>query len=196
MIDLAGKTIVLASQSPRRKELLGNLDIPFDVRVKDTDESFPTELPVEDVAYFLAKKKAMAFLEELDEDTLLIAADTVVVVRGKVLNKPQTREEALDMLRLLSGTVHEVFTGVAFAYQGKVYADIDSAQVTFRKLEQAEMEYYVDRYRPYDKAGAYGIQEWIGYVGIEKLEGSFYTVMGLPVHMVYGWVRRLIGTHR
>lgn len=196
MIDLGGKKVVLASQSPRRKELLGNLDIPFEVRVKDTDESFPSELPVEDVAYFLAKKKASAFLEELEEDTLLIAADTVVIVRGKVLNKPGSREEALEMLKLLSGTTHQVCTGVAFAYQGKVYADIDTAQVSFRKLEQAEMEYYVDRYRPYDKAGAYGIQEWIGYVGIEKLEGSFYSVMGLPVHMVYGWIRRLVVSHR
>lgn len=196
MIDLAGKKVVLASQSPRRKELLGNLDIPFEVRVKDIDESFPTELPVEDVAYFLAKKKAMAFVEELDDDTLLIAADTVVIVRGKVLNKPESREEALEMLKLLSGTTHQVCTGVAFAYQGKVYADVDTAHVSFRKLEQAEMEYYVDRYRPYDKAGAYGIQEWIGYVGIEKLEGSFYTVMGLPVHLVYGWIRRLVVSHR
>ncbi|GHB27666.1 Maf family nucleotide pyrophosphatase [Mongoliitalea lutea] len=196
MIDLGGKKVVLASQSPRRKELLGNLDIPFEVRVKDTDESFPSELPVEDVAYFLAKKKASAFLEELEEDTLLIAADTVVIVRGKVLNKPGSREEALEMLKLLSGTTHQVCTGVAFAYQGKVYADIDTAQVSFRKLEQVEMEYYVDRYRPYDKAGAYGIQEWIGYVGIEKLEGSFYSVMGLPVHLVYGWIRRLGVSHR
>ncbi|UJP64753.1 Maf family nucleotide pyrophosphatase [Mongoliitalea daihaiensis] len=196
MIDLAGKKIILASQSPRRKELLANLDIPFEVRVKGTDESFPSELPVEDVAYFLAKKKAMAFMEELEEDTLLITADTVVIVRGKVLNKPRNREEALEMLRLLSGTSHQVCTGVAFAYQGKVYADIDAAQVYFRTLEQAEMEYYVDRYRPYDKAGAYGIQEWIGYVGVEKIEGSFYTVMGLPVHLVYRWVRRLIVSHR
>lgn len=196
MIDLGGKKVVLASQSPRRKELLGNLDIPFEVRVKDTDESFPSELPVEDVAYFLAKKKASAFLEELEEDTLLIAADTVVIVRGKVLNKPGSREEALEMLKLLSGTTHQVCTGVAFAYQGKVYADIDTAQVSFRKLEQAEMEYYVDRNRPYDKAGAYGIQEWIGYVGIEKLEGSFYSVMGFPVHLVYGWIRRLVVSHR
>lgn len=196
MIDLGGKKVVLASQSPRRKELLGNLDIPFEVRVKDTDESFPSELPVEDVAYFLAKKKASAFLEELEEDTLLIAADTVVIVRGKVLNKPGSREEALEMLKLLSGTTHQVCTGVAFAFQGKVYADIDTAQVSFRKLEQAEMEYYVDRNRPYDKAGAYGIQEWIGYVGIEKLEGSFYSVMGFPVHLVYGWIRRLVVSHR
>ncbi|MGY6522747.1 MAG: Maf family nucleotide pyrophosphatase [Mongoliitalea sp.] len=196
MIDLAGRKIILASQSPRRKELLARLDIPFEVHVKDTDESFPSELPVEDVAYFLAKKKAAAFLEELDEDSLLIAADTVVVVRGKVLNKPATREEALEMLRLLSGAAHEVFTGVAFAYKGKIYADMDSAKVYFRKLELDEMEYYVDRYRPFDKAGAYGIQEWIGYVGVEKIEGSFYTVMGLPVHLVYGWIKRLIITHR
>lgn len=179
------KKIILGSQSPRRSELLKVLDVPFAVRSLDISEDFPPDLPLISVAGFLAMKKGMAFLQTLASDELLITADTVVVAADRVLNKPATSEEAHSMLTLLSGKKHQVITAVYMMDHQKQVLIEDSAWVFFNPLSQAEISYYIETYRPYDKAGGYGIQEWIGYVGIEKIEGSFYTVMGLPVHRVY-----------
>lgn len=182
---IARKKLILGSQSPRRSELLKVLDVPFSVRSLDVPEDFPTDLPLSTVAAYLAKKKGMAFLPTLASDELLITADTVVVAENQLLNKPTSAEEALSMLTLLSGRKHQVITAVYLMDQHKQVLIEDTAWVYFNPLSHAEISYYIETYRPYDKAGGYGIQEWIGYVAIEKIEGSFYTVMGLPVHRVY-----------
>jgi septum formation protein len=184
MIKL-NKKIVLASKSPRRKALLEGLDLSFTVRTKDTAEEFPSDLPVLKVASYLSKIKADAMLHDLAENEIMICADTVVLVGERILNKPETRKDAITMLIQLSGKVHKVITGVTIMdrYNYKTFDDI--AEVYFKELTPGEIEYYVDKYNPIDKAGAYGIQEWIGFAAVEKIEGSFYTVMGLPVHKVY-----------
>jgi septum formation protein len=179
------KNIILASQSPRRQELLKGLDISFQVKTKEVDESYPNELQPREVAIFLARKKAQAYLHFLTEDDLLITADTVVITEGKLLEKPGTRKEAIDMLRQLSGKKHEVVTGVSMMDTHKTISFDDHTEVHFAELNDAEIEYYIDRYKPFDKAGSYGVQEWIGYVAVYKMVGSFYNVMGLPVHKVY-----------
>lgn len=179
------KKIILGSQSPRRSELLKALDIPFTVRTLHVEEDFPTDLSHTSVAAYLAMKKGQAFYHTLAEDELLITADTVVVAENQLLNKPASAEEAHSMLSLLSGKKHQVITAVYMIDRHKEVLIEDAAWVYFNPLSSSEIAYYVDKYRPYDKAGAYGIQEWIGYVAIEKIEGSFYTVMGLPVHRVY-----------
>ena len=182
---IANKKIILGSQSPRRSELLKVLDIPFIVRSLDVPEDFPRNLPLSTVPAYLAKKKGMAFLPTLASDELLITADTVVVAEHQILNKPSSVEEARSMLLLLSGRKHQVITAVYLMDQHKQILIEDSALVYFNPLSDAEISYYIEVYRPFDKAGGYGIQDWIGYVAIEKIEGSFYTVMGLPVHRVY-----------
>lgn len=185
------KKIILGSASPRRRELLSGLDIPFTV---DTGNSF-VEGPVnfEDPAQVpmaMAEGKSHNFHRELEEDELLITADTVVVLRpevdkARVIGKPHSREEAFEMLRALSGNVHEVITAVVLRDSTRETSFTDSTLVSFRNLTSAEIDYYLDKYRPYDKAGSYGVQEWIGYVAIDRIEGSFYNVMGFPVHKVY-----------
>ena len=165
---LAGWRILLGSQSPRRVELLRGLDLPFEQQVlPDIDESFPATMPLPEIPAYIAGQKAAAYRSALDEHTLLITADTLVFVDDEPLGKPRTREEAAAMLRRLSGRRHWVTTGLDFA-----------------PLTEADISYYLEHYAPLDKAGAYGIQEWIGYRAIERIEGSFYTVMGLPVHLV------------
>ncbi len=185
------KKIILGSQSPRRKELLNVLDIPFAVRTMDVAEDFPSDLPHASVAGYLAMKKGLAFLPTLAADELVITADTVVVAENQLLNKPASAEEAHSMLSLLSGKKHQVITAVYMMDRHKQVLIEDTAWVYFNPLSPAEIAYYIETSRPFDKAGGYGIQEWIGYVAIEKIEGSFYTVMGLPVHRVYkelcGW---------
>lgn len=182
---ITNKKIILGSQSPRRSELLKVLDIPFTVRSLDVPEDFPTNLPLSKVAAYLAKKKGMAFLPTLALDELLITVDTVVVAEHQLLNKPSSVEEARSMLLLLSGRKHQVITAVYLMDQHKQILIEDTAWVYFNPLSDAEISYYIEVYQPFDKAGGYGIQDWIGYVAIEKIEGSFYTVMGLPVHRVY-----------
>ena len=179
------KKIILGSQSPRRNELLKVLDIPFTVRRVDVAEDFPPDMPHTSVAAFLAEKKGRAFLPTLALDELVITADTVVVAKGQLLNKPASPQEAQYMLSLLSGTRHQVITAVSMMDHDKQILIEDTAWVYFHSLSQAEIDYYVETCRPFDKAGGYGIQEWIGYVAIEKIEGSFYSVMGLPIHRVY-----------
>jgi septum formation protein len=179
------RRIVLASSSPRRKELLAGLGITFDVKTLTVDEQFPASLAAEKVAGFLADKKADAYAPCIQQGEIYITADTVVIVDGTVLNKPENRGDAQRMLRSLSGKPHTVMTGVAILDNRKRILLEDRATVYFGTLTDAEISYYIDRFAPLDKAGAYGIQEWIGYIGVEKIEGSFYTVMGLPVHLIY-----------
>ncbi len=185
MKSLIQKKLILASQSPRRSELLKGLGLRFEIRTKPTSESFSEEIPVDEVAGFLSNKKAMAFAEEIDPDELVIAADTLVIMDGSILGKPQDEKEAAEMLKKLSGSSHRVVTGVTIMDRNKKITFQDITKVYFKSLSQMEINHYILTSRPFDKAGAYGIQEWIGYIAAEKIEGSYYTVMGLPVHRVY-----------
>lgn len=177
--------VILASKSPRRQELLKGLNLSFSVQTREVDESFPEELQAEQIALYLAEKKAAAFVEELKKDELVITSDTVVWSEDVVLNKPADRDEGYAMLRLLSGGTHQVFTGVCLQSAGKKTSFYEVTEVTFRELSDEEIWYYLDRYQPYDKAGSYGIQEWIGYIGITEIKGCFYNVMGLPLQKLY-----------
>ncbi|MEY8488392.1 Maf-like protein [Parabacteroides sp. ASD2025] len=178
--------IVLGSNSPRRRELLAGLDIDFEVQViPGIDESFPDTLPAFDVPVYIARKKAEAYIPSMPADELLITADTIVWTFGEILGKPKDREDAIAMLRKLSGRVHEVITGVCITTKEKTISFSASSAVSFARLDEEEIVYYVDKYRPFDKAGSYGIQEWIGYVAVEAINGSFYNVMGLPVRLLY-----------
>lgn len=181
-----GYKIILASNSPRRKELLSGIDIDYEVKtLPDIDESYPEELPNEQVAEFLAKKKASAYADILTDATLLITADTVVILNDEILGKPVDKADAKSMLKKLSGNTHRVITGVYMTSGKKQVAFSDVAFVTFGKLTDEEIDYYVEKYNPMDKAGAYGVQEWIGYVAVERIEGSYFNVMGLPISRVY-----------
>ena len=185
MKDLKYK-LILASNSPRRKELLAGLGVPFEVRVlQDIDEHYPENLPVNEVARYIAKEKADAYRRIVASDELIITADTVVIVGDEILGKPIDEADAVRMLKLLSGRTHQVTTGVCLLTAEKERCFDVTTDVTFKKLTDEEIHYYVDRYRPFDKAGAYGIQEWIGYIGVTGLNGSYYNVMGLPVQRIY-----------
>ena len=178
-------TVVLASKSPRRQELLKGMGVKFITITKETPEDFP-EMPLKKVPEYLSRQKSLAFNDdELPKDYLLITADTVVIAKDEILGKPVDRDDALRMMHLLSGKSHHVVTGVTVRSKEKIETFSATSKVTFAPLDQEEMEYYVDQYQPFDKAGAYGIQEWIGYVGISGLEGSFYNVMGLPTRKLY-----------
>jgi septum formation protein len=178
--------LVLASNSPRRKELLAGLGVPFEVRVlQDIDEDYPESLPVNEVARYIAKEKADAYRRVIAQDELIITADTVVIVGDEILGKPVDEADAVRMLRLLSGRTHQVTTGVCLLTAEQERCFDVTTDVTFKTLSDEEINYYVDRYRPFDKAGAYGIQEWIGYIGVTGLQGSYYNVMGLPVQRIY-----------
>lgn len=180
--------IILASNSPRRRELLGGLGIDFEVRVlKDIDESFPTNLPALEVAQYIAEKKAAAYTASDGE--LILTADTIVVVGEEILGKPHDAADARRMLRLLSGRTHQVVTGVCLSTANKRRSFSVVSDVEFKQLSEEEIDYYVDRYRPFDKAGAYGIQEWIGYIGVTSLRGSYFNVMGLPIQRIYEELR-------
>ena len=178
--------IILASNSPRRKELLAGLDVQFEVRIiPGIDESYPEILPTMEIAEYIAQKKAKAYRETMADDELIITADTIVVLDDKVLGKPKDAEEARCMLHALSGKTHQVVTGVVLTTKELQKHFSVVSNVTFKTLSDNEIDYYVDTYKPMDKAGAYGIQEWIGYVGVTRLEGSYFNVMGLPVQRIY-----------
>ena len=178
--------IILGSNSPRRRELLAGLDLDFEVKViPGLEEHYPATLQPEEIPVFLAKQKAAAYIPTLPEKTLLITADTIVWNRNEVIGKPKNREEAIRMLQSLSGHEHHVVTGVCLTTTDKQKAFSVISAVKFATLTDEEIGYYVDKYQPFDKAGAYGIQEWIGYVGVESINGSFYNVMGLPVQRLY-----------
>ncbi|MDR0429727.1 MAG: Maf-like protein [Tannerellaceae bacterium] len=178
--------IILGSNSPRRKELLSGLGIRFEVKpMPDLDESYPNSLNAEDIPVFIANKKADAYRPTLQNDELLMTADTIVWLEGKVLGKPADREDAIRMLTSLSSNIHKVITGVCLTTRNKSVSFSVVSTVRFAVIREEDIIYYVDNYHPYDKAGAYGIQEWIGYVAVEGIEGSFYNVMGLPIQRVY-----------
>jgi septum formation protein len=182
----------LASNSPRRKELLAGLGMPFEVKVlKDIDESYPEDLPVSEVALYIAGKKADAYRDTLADDELVITADTVVIVGDEILGKPVDEADAARMLRLLSGRTHQVTTGVCMLTTTQERRFAVTTNVTFKELSDEEIHYYISHYKPFDKAGAYGIQEWIGYIGVTGLQGSYYNVMGLPVQRIYETLRLL-----
>ena len=184
--------IFLASNAPRRKELLSGLGIPFEVRVNgDIDESYPSDLPPEAIPLHISRKKAAAYLQTMSADELIITADTVVVASGEILGKPVDASDAHRMLRLLSGTTHQVITGVCLTTTDHQVAFSVTTDVTFKDLSDEEIHYYIDHYRPYDKAGAYGIQEWIGYIGVTGLHGSYFNVMGLPIQRIYEELRKM-----
>ena len=182
--------IILASGSPRRSQLMLDAGFRFEIRKKDVEEVYPSGLDIASVPEYLAKLKAAAFRGELKEDELVVTADTVVCVDAKILGKPHNRETAISMLETLSGKKHTVITGVCLTTSQKKESFSVHTDVYFKRLTAEEITYYVDNYKPFDKAGAYGIQEWIGYIGIERIEGSFYNVMGLPVQKLYEALQR------
>lgn len=182
---LAGRKIVLASGSPRRKELLSAIVPGFIVRVPEVDEQFPSSLRGKEIAEYLSLLKAEAALAQLETHEIALTSDTIVWLGNEVLNKPSNAEEAAQMLRKLSGRKHEVITAITLIDSSKRVTLSDTTVVHFNALTEKEIEYYVNNFKPFDKAGAYGIQEWIGFIGVTKIEGSYFTVMGLPVHLVY-----------
>jgi septum formation protein len=182
--------IVLASNSPRRKELLAGLDVPFEVRViNGIDESYPANLPTRQIAEYISQKKAAAYRETMAADELVITADTIVVLDDEVMGKPHDEADACRMLHALSGKTHQVITGVTLTTTERQQSFSVLTDVTFNQLSDDEINYYVTHYRPFDKAGSYGIQEWIGYVGVTQLNGSYFNVMGLPVQRIYEALR-------
>lgn len=191
--NLAAYRIILGSNSPRRRELLAGLDLSFDVHViPGLEENYPDSLQPQEIPVFLSKQKAEAYLYTLDDQVLLITADTIVWNETEVIGKPKDREDAIRMLRSLSGHEHQVVTGVCLTTTKKQETFSVVSSVRFASLTDEEIIYYVDKYKPFDKAGAYGIQEWIGYVGVESISGSFYNVMGLPVQRLYQELKRFV----
>lgn len=185
-MDTKGKKIILGSASPRRRELLAGLDLEFTVDTGNTfDEVYDADIPAEDIPAVLSKGKSFGFHRELDQNEVLITSDTLVLCADRVMGKPHSREEAIDMLKTLSGRDHKVITAITIRDNTKCRTSSDTAVVHFKSLTNSEIEYYVDAYKPFDKAGAYGIQEWVGYIGIDRIDGSYFTIMGLPVHLVY-----------
>lgn len=200
--------IILGSQSPRRRELMEGLDIPFTCVTIDADESFPADLQAGDIPMYIARAKARAYEAQLAPDDLLITSDTIVWLNGQMLGKPQSKQDAKQMLMQLSGQTHQVYTAVCFTWLNPTPAEgvqpyevppsapsthhsfVDCTDVTFRTLTEEEIDYYVEKYMPLDKAGAYGVQEWIGYVGVTRMEGSYFNVMGFPIGRVYDWLKR------
>jgi septum formation protein len=185
-MDLKGKKIILGSNSPRRKELLAGLNIDFIVDTGNTfEETYDSSTPHEQIPEVLSKGKSYGFHRPLEEDEILLTSDTLVLCGDRVMGKPHSREEAYDMLRFLSGREHKVITAVTIRDRKSCITSSDTAIVNFKELSDNEIYYYIDNFKPFDKAGAYGIQEWIGYIGIGKIEGSYFTIMGFPVHLVY-----------
>ncbi len=194
MLNLKGHKIILASQSPRRRELLRGLDVEFEVTSVDADESFPDSLKGADAVQYICKAKAEAYKPLLEDKTIAITADTVVILDDKIIGKPKTEEEAFGMIKSLSGRVHEVITAVCIFSKEKSIEFYSSTEVHFSTLTDEEIRYYIHKYKPFDKAGSYGVQEWIGYIGIEKIVGSYFNVMGLPVKRLYDELKTFIET--
>lgn len=189
-----GKKVILGSNSPRRKELLAGLDIDFEIDTENNfEETYSPDIPHESIPEILSEGKSHGFHRELADDEILITSDTLVLCGDRVMGKPHSREEAYDMLRFLSGREHKVITAVTIRDRQTTSTSSDTAIVHFKELSDNEIYYYIDKFKPFDKAGAYGIQEWIGYIGIEKIEGSYFTIMGFPVHLVYQELLKFIG---
>ena len=192
-MDLKNKRIILASASPRRKELLAGLCIDFEVDTRNNfEETYSPDTPHEQIPEVLSEGKSYGFHRPLESDEILITSDTLVLCEGHVMGKPRNREEAYEMLKLLSGRSHKVITGVTIRNSEKSITESDTAIVHFKELTDKEIYYYIDNFKPFDKAGAYGIQEWIGYIGIDRIEGSYFTIMGFPVHLVYQMLHKFI----
>ncbi len=183
--------LILGSKSPRRQELIQGLGLPYEVRTLDTDESYPESLKPQQIASFLAEIKAKALLDTLNPTELLLTSDTIVITESKVLGKPENKDAAKQMIALLAGKTHQVITGVHLATIQESFTFDVTTEVTFLPLESWEIDYYVEKYMPLDKAGSYGIQEWIGYIGIEKMHGSYYNVMGLPTAELWKVMKKL-----
>jgi len=181
---------ILASKSPRRQQLLESLGLTFSIRLKEVEEVYPEGLRKEEVPVYLAELKAQAFINELAENEIVITADTVVCLENEILGKPNDYKEAFSMLTNLSGKEHQVITGVCLTSKNKSTSFYSLTNVMFKELTAQEIEYYISEYKPYDKAGAYGIQEWIGTIGITHIEGSFYNVMGLPIQKLYEEIQK------
>lgn len=180
------KKVLLGSGSPRRRELLSMMDIEFDtIRLNDVNEVFPASLHTEEVAAYLSRLKAQSYIDKIDSETILITADTVVIVDDKIMGKPKNASEAKLMLQRLSGGKHKVITGVSLTTAGAIHTFDEVTIVEFDKISDADIDYYVEKYHPFDKAGSYGIQEWIGLIGVKKIDGCFYNVMGLPTSALY-----------
>jgi septum formation protein len=184
--------IILASRSPRRKQLLQELGLKFEVVTREYSENYPEDLGGEEIARYVAHKKAASFKNEILYNEIVIAADTIVWCNNRVLGKPVNRDDAAHILKEISGNTHEVITGVSLLSQSKQFTFSDSTKVTFDSLSDEEINYYIDIYRPYDKAGAYGIQEWIGIVACSHIDGSYFNVVGLPVQKLYKELQRFI----
>lgn len=178
--------IILASKSPRRQELLTLMGLDFSVELKDVDESYPETLSAAEIAVYIAEKKAKAF--DANPDEIIITADTIVAINGEILGKPKDRKEAQEMLRKLSGNKHEVYTGVSMSYHGKTTSFYDKTEVFCRVLNAEEIDHYIDNYQPFDKAGSYGVQDWFGLTVVERLNGSYTNVMGLPTEKLYQYL--------
>lgn len=192
-MDIGSKKIILGSASPRRKELLAGLGLDFTVDTANNfEEVYNPKTPHEKIPEVLSEGKSHGFHRELEENEILITSDTLVLCEDHVMGKPHSREEAYEMLKLLSGRSHKVITAVTIRDRVKTSTSGDTAIVHFKELTDNEIYYYIDTFKPYDKAGAYGIQEWIGYIGINKIEGSYFTIMGFPVHMVYQELQKFI----
>ena len=183
--------IILASGSPRRQQFFKDLDLDFEIRLKEIEEVYPPNLREEDITDYLAVLKSDAFEGELNDREILITSDTLVWHENKALGKPKDDQDAFAMLKSLSNKTHKVITSVCFKTKDKVEVISDTTHVTFNDLSDAQIQYYLDKYQPYDKAGSYGIQEWIGFVGVSKIDGSYANVMGLPVDKVYDYLSKL-----
>jgi len=182
---LKSKNLILASGSPRRQELLKSLGVPFEIRIKEIDEVYPKHLKKSEISDYLAQLKSNAFVEELNPKDLLITSDTIVWYHNMALGKPKSKDDAFQMLQKLSGKTHEVITSVCLKSLQKEDIFNSITKVTFKELSSEEIQFYIDNYNPMDKAGAYGIQDWIGQIGITKIEGSYFNVMGFPIHKIY-----------
>lgn len=195
MFENQNITLLLASQSPRRRALLKELGFPVHiVKPPDIDEVFPDHLKAGEIPVYLSQLKAAAYCEPIPNDCILVTADTIVWLKDEVIGKPADRNDAILMLEKLSGNQHTVYTGICLKYKGTCHLFCDETKVYFRKLSTDQIVYYVDKYKPFDKAGAYGVQEWIGFVGVERIEGSYFNVMGLPTHLIYKEISKLTGT--
>jgi septum formation protein len=190
--DLKHYNLVLASASPRRQELLKEMGFDFEIRLKGVEENYPPDLKGAEIAEYLAKLKSDAFQNELAENEILITGDTIVSLDNQALGKPKDETEAKEMLQSLSGRSHEVISSVCLRTSEKCVVFHDSTTVFFKNLSEKEIEFYISNFKPFDKAGAYGIQEWIGMIGVEKIDGSYFTVMGFPVHRFYAEIKKLI----
>ena len=192
-MNIGNKKIILASASPRRRELLAGLGVDFEVDTRNRfEETYSDDIPHERIPEVLSEGKSYGFHRELASDEILITSDTLVLCEDHVMGKPADRDEAYRMLRLLSGKSHKVITAITLRDNSRISTLSDTALVHFKELSDEEIYYYIDNFKPFDKAGAYGIQEWIGYIGIDKIEGSYFTIMGFPVHLVYQELTKFI----